>query len=382
MNFSCQVGGIPQGIEPILSKYFPVDDLVAVNEAMMYAGIAAMDAYQDAGLIVPNREDNSVDFDTGAIIGTGIGGMDTISEKIVPRVLEGKVRRLGSTIVEQVMGSSVSARIGGIFALGNQVTSNSSACSTGTEAIIMGTERIRSGRARRMIVGGSEGSSPFSWAGFDSMRVLAKDWNDDPTKASRPMSQSAKGFVPSSGSGILILEQLDSAVKRGARIYAEIIGGCINSGGMRNSGSMTAPSPDGVRRCIRSAVLEAKIQAHQIGYVNGHLTGTMADPMEIQNWLAALELAPEKFPAINSTKSMIGHSLGATGAIESIATVLQMTNNFVHGSLNCEDLHKEIELVRSSVVQQTVEREFDIAAKASFGFGDVNACIIFKKWRN
>jgi 3-oxoacyl-(acyl-carrier-protein) synthase len=379
-NFACWVGGKPKNVEEKLSQYFANDEILALNESMIYAGMASIDAFKDAGLTLPKRDEDLIYEDTGAIVGTGIGGLDTFSKVVYPLVAEKKVKRLGSTIVERIMASAVSAKVGGLLGLGNQVSSNSSACSTGTEAIIMGTNRIKMGLADRMVVGGAEGTDLHVWCGFDSMKVLSRRYNDAPEKASRPMSASAGGFVPSGGCGILVVEELQTALKRGARIYGEIIGTAINSGGMRFGGSMTAPSPKGVQRCIRLAMVEAGITGADIDYINGHLTATMADPKEINNWKEALEITPEKLPHINSTKSMIGHSLGAAGAIESVATLLQMNEGFVHGSLNCEDLHPEIEAYAGSVVRSTMNKSIEIAAKASFGFGDVNSCIIFKKW--
>ena len=143
---------------------------------------------------------------------------------------------------------------------------------------------------------------------------------------------------------------------------------------------MTAPSSAGVIRCIRQALLDAGIQAQDIDYINGHLTATMADPLEFGNWQQALELQPQDFPYINSTKSLIGHSLGATGAIESVATLIQMQDGFVHGSLNCEDLHPDLQPYSQRIPQKTTPAKIKIAAKASFGFGDVNSCIIFTHW--
>ena len=194
------------------------------------------------------------------------------------------------------------------------------------------------------------------------------------------MSASAAGFIPGSGSGILIIEDLATAKARGAKIYAEIIGSSINSGGMRKGGSITAPSPSGVKRCVREAVLEAGIQSSEIDYINGHLTATMADKKEVGNWANGLELQPEELPKINSTKSMIGHALGASGSLEMVATLLQMEGGFVHGSLNCEDLHPDLHEFKNSIVQKSVDTDIKVAAKASFGFGDVNSCIILRKW--
>ncbi|KAA3613790.1 MAG: beta-ketoacyl-[acyl-carrier-protein] synthase family protein [Calditrichaeota bacterium] len=380
-KFGCQVGGIPQNVDEISPKYFTEEQLLAMNTGITYAGIAAIDAWRDAGFEVPDAEGETVDWDTGAIVGTGIGGVDTIGEKIVPFTDAKKVRRLGSTAVEQAMASGISAKISGWLALGNQVTTNSSACSTGTEAIIDSYYRIRSGLAKRMLAGGAEGSSRYCWAGFDAMRVLNRTKNDAPEQASRPMSASAAGFIPGSGAGILMLESLESAQARGAKIYAEIIGGMINCGGHRMGGSMTAPNPTGVQRCVRGALADANISGKDVDAINGHLTATFADPHEIKNWQNALEVTPDQLPLVNSTKSLIGHGLGAAGGLESVACVLQVAKGFVHGSLNCEDLHEDIQPYAQSIVHETKDVDIEILAKASFGFGDVNACTIYKKWR-
>lgn len=379
LGFSCQVAGVPQISDETKNKYFTQDALMAMNSSMIYAGIAGIDCWKDAGL--EDRDPSSaVDWDTGAIIGTGIGGMETLGEIVVPKVNAGQVRRMGSTTVEQTMASSVSAWLGGRLGLGGQVTTNSSACTTGTEAIVNAFHAIQDKRAVRVIAGGSEGSSHFIWAGFDAMRVLSKNFNDTPEKSSRPLSASACGFVPSSGAGLLMVESLESAAARGARIYAEILGAHVNCGGQRTGGSMTAPNPEGVVRCIRQALLSAGIGPHQIDAINGHLTATMADAIEIQNWQKALECSSERFPLVNSTKSLIGHGLGASGGIESVAAVLQLAKGFIHGSLNCEDLNPKLESIAKSIVQKTVDSRAEILAKASFGFGDVNGCLIFKKW--
>lgn len=380
-KFACQVGGIPEGVDALAERYLTAEERMAMNPNMIYAAIAAIDAWTDAGLARLPMDAGEPDWDTGAIIGTGIGGIDTIAEKLAPKTDAGKVSRLGSTIVEQVMSSGNSARVAGLLGLGNQVTTNSSACNTGTEAVIDAFLRIRDGRATRMLAGGSEGHSKYSWAGFDAMKVLCRTHNDTPAEASRPMSASAAGFVPGSGAGLLMLESLNSARARGARIYAEILGGHVNCGGHRMGGSMTAPNPISVQRCIRGAVAMAGIRPAQIGAINGHLTATFADPHEVANWSAALELAPERMPLLHSTKSLIGHALGAAGGIECVAAVLELHHGFVHGSRNCEDLHPALSAYASRIPHETVDVPgLEIIAKASFGFGDVNGCVIFRKF--
>ena len=381
LKFACQVGGVPQDFEAIRTGYFDREKLLSLNDNIGYASVAAVDAWRDAGFAVPEAEDDSVDWDTGVIAGSGIGGMDTIARTVVPMVNAGNVRRMGSRIVEQVMNSGTSARIAGLLALGNQVTSNSSACSTGNEALIEAMTRIRSGLALRMVAGGSEGASPYIWAGFDAMRVICRKFNDRPSEASRPMSAGAAGFVPGSGGALLVIEELESARARGARIYAEVLGGMVNCGGHRMGGTITAPNPEGVRRCIQGALADAGIEPGEVDAINGHLTATYADPLEVKNWSAALGRGPENFPWINSTKSMIGHCLGAAGAIECVAAVLQIYHGFIHPSLNCSDLHPDIESFAASIPQKAVSFPgLRTIAKAGFGFGDVNSCLIFRKW--
>ena len=380
-KFGCTVAGVPQGVDERVEKEFEEDERLVMNMSHRYASLSCLEAWRDAGLERPARDSETVDWETGAIIGTGIGGMDTTAEKVVPLTDAKKVRRMGSTAVEQVMASGVSARVSGQFALGNQVTTNSSACSTGTEAIAMGLERIRSGAAVRMLCGGSEAASHYIWAGFDAMRVLNRGSNEAPEKASRPMSASAAGFIPGAGAGVLLLESEESARSRGATIYAEVAGQAINCGGHRMGGSMTAPNPESVRRCILAALQDADIGAQDVDAINGHLTATTADPREIGSWAAALEREPGDLPPITATKSMIGHTLGAAGAIESVAAVLMLSRGFIHPSINCEDVHPEIEPYADSIPHAMQEfANMKTIIKAGFGFGDVNACLVFRAW--
>ena len=380
LKFSCRIGGVPQNFEAVCESYFNCNQQSFMSDIIKYASVAAINAWTDAGLSLPDDE-SEPDWETGAVFGSGISDMEIVGHEVVPMVNSGKVRRLGTRVVERVMGSGVSARLAGTLGLGNQVTSNSSACSTGTEAIAEAVWKIRMGLAKRMVAGGAEGASPYTWAGFDSMRVLSRKCNDQPEKGSRPMSATAGGFVPGAGSGALILEDLETALARGARIYAEIKGVMVNCGGHRNGGSMTAPNPVGVRRCIQGALSDACMKPAEIDSINGHLTATFADPGEVGNWSAALGRGPGDFPWINSTKSMIGHCLGAAGAIESVAAVLQLHKGFIHPSINCEDVHPEIAAFADRIVRKCRDfPELKTIAKASFGFGDVNSCLIIQKW--
>jgi 3-oxoacyl-(acyl-carrier-protein) synthase len=156
----------------------------------------------------------------------------------------------------------------------------------------------------------------------------------------------------------------------------------VNCGGHRMGGTITAPNPEGVKRCIRGALADAAMEPGEIDAINGHLTATYADSMEVKNWAAALGRGPGDFPWINSTKSMVGHCLGAAGAIECVAAVLQLVKGFIHPSLNCEDLHPEIEPFAAHIPHKRIDcPELRTIAKAGFGFGDVNSCLILKKWQ-
>lgn len=378
LKFSCQVGGIPTISEEKKREYFTALQLRNFNSSgILYGVIAGMDALKDAGIEVSETQPN---WELGIVFGTGTSGVDKFREAIY-KVDEQNVRRLGSTTVAQTMASGISAYLGGMTGAANLVTTNSSACATGTEAVLMGYERIASGKATQMLCGSTSDHGPYLWGGFDAMKVITYKHNHEPEKASRPMSADASGFVPGSGAGAVLLESLESAEKRGATIYAEVLGGHINSGGQRNGGSMTAPNSEAVQRCIKNAMVAAGIAAAEIDYINGHLTATIKDPDEIRNWCAALNRKGIEFPYINSLKGMVGHCLAASGSVEVVSTILQLHEGFVFPNVNCEDVHPEIAgLVASErIPQQKISTPINTAIKASFGFGDVNACVIFRK---
>jgi 3-oxoacyl-(acyl-carrier-protein) synthase len=381
LQFSCQISGKPEITNDFALNYLTELELRNFNSSgILYGVIAALDAWKDAGLKIENNE--NPDWDSGTIFGTGTSGIDKFRESIY-KIDNFQTRRLGSTAVAQTMNSGVSAYIAGKLGLGNQVTTNSSACTTGTESILMAFERIKSGQAKRIIAGSTSDSGPYIWGGFDAIRVCTFKHNDSPEKGSRPMSATASGFVPGSGAGALVLEDLDSALKRGVRIYAEVLGGNLNCGGQRADGSMTAPNSIAVQKCIVSALENAKIDAKDIDVINGHLTATSKDSLEIKNWTEALNRNGADFPFINSLKSMVGHCLSAAGSIESVATILQLHHGFIFPNINCEDLNQEITqlILEEKIPRKMIEKKINIIAKASFGFGDVNGCVLFKKYK-
>jgi 3-oxoacyl-(acyl-carrier-protein) synthase len=381
LQFSCQIAGKPEVSKELSLNYFTELELRNFNSSgILYGVIAGMDAWKDAGLSIEIADEP--DWDSGTIFGTGTSGIDKFRESIY-KIDDFQTRRLGSTAVAQTMNSGVSAYLGGKLGLGNQVTTNSSACTTGTESILMAYERIKSGQAKRILAGSTSDSGPYIWGGFDAMKVCTFKHNETPENGSRPMSATASGFVPGSGAGALMLEDLETALARGAKIYGEVLGGNVNSGGQRGQGTMTAPNSVAVQKCIKDAFKNARIHPNEIDAINGHLTATSKDSLEIQNWSEALNRRGANFPYINSLKSLVGHCLTAAGSIESVASVLQLHHGFIFANTNCEDLHPEITalIVASRVPQQLIEKELTIVAKASFGFGDVNGCVIFKKYK-
>jgi 3-oxoacyl-[acyl-carrier-protein] synthase-1 len=380
LNFSCQVGGVPIISEAQkLACFTPLQLRNFHSNGILYGVMAGMEALKDANISPALMKDEPL-WNLGIVFGVATSGVEKFREAIY-KLDEGNVRRLGSTAVIQTMASGVSAYLSGIIGAGNWVTTNSAACSTGAESILMGYERIVSGKASQMLCGSTGEDGPYIWGGFDAIKVITYKHNDTPREASRPMSATASGFVPGSGAGALLLESLESAEARGATIYAEVLGGSLNSGGQRLDGTMTAPNSVAVQKCIQDALTEAGVSGKEIDYINGHLTATSKDSLEIENWCAALQRKGKDFPYINSLKGMVGHCLAASGSIETVSTILQMHHGFVFPNVNCEDLHPEISNLIASerVPLKEVKTTINVAAKASFGFGDVNTCVIFRK---
>ncbi|WP_292892191.1 beta-ketoacyl-[acyl-carrier-protein] synthase family protein [Nonlabens sp.] len=380
LNFGCQVSGTPQITEELLADNFTPLQLRGLKASgLVYGVIAGKEAFKDAALHIAGPEKALSEM--GIIFGTGQSGGEKFREAI-HLIDDKKVRRLGSTSVIQTMTSGISAWLAGELGCGNIVTSNSSACCTGTEAFLMGYERIAAGKATQMLVGSTSDSGPYIWGGFDAMRILPTKYNQDPENASRPLSEDAAGFVPGSGAGAFILEHLGSAQKRGAKIYAEVLGGAVNSGGHRADGSMTAPNGQAVQDCIHLAMKDAGVTATEIDAINGHLTATSKDAFEIKNWSTALKLKGAEFPFINTFKSCIGHCLAAAGSIELVGAVLQLKEQKIYGNSNITSIHPEIMDVidKKSFPLSSKYVDLNILAKASFGFGDVNACVLLKKY--
>ena len=380
LGLGCQVAGMPKFEAASLDGLVPPPRRRTLSLSMEYAIVAALECWRDAGLPYDPEMRSAPDWDTGTSVGLAVGPIDVLTETVAPLVAQQQHRQMGSRIAERSMTSGTAAAVSGILGLGGPTTTISSACCSGTAAIHQGIQTLRQGRCQRMLVGGVEIQSLHIAAIFDSMRVLSRQFNDHPERASRPLSATAGGFVPAGGAGFLLLETIDSARRRDARIHAELAGSFENSGGQRADGTMTQGNSQGGVRCIRGALADAGVQPGEIDYVNGHLTATQGDLKEIQILSEALGRDLKDMPRLNATKSLIGHTLGAAGAIESIATILQLRDGFLHPSRNCEDLRQEFAELAPQIPTEPISFQFETALKTSLGFGDVNSCLLFHRY--
>lgn len=380
LGLRCNIGGRID-----LSDYtelFKSYKLFTISQSMKLAFLATYEAINHAKLDLQIDRYSATDYDTGIILGNMIGHEDFVST-IYDYINAGKLNKIRASIAEQNMNSAVSAMISGIYGLGNCAYTSSMACASSTDTIVQAYKRIKHNYAKRIFTGGYEQYGPYAWASYDILKIITPEFNHSPQNASCPMSTKASGFVPAEAAGILVLEELETALNRGAKIYGEIIAAHTNAGGQRNGGTMSAPNCEGVIKCIQDTISQAEIDSAEIDYICGHLTSTMADVLEIQNWAKALNRYGKDFPMVNALKSMTGHTIGAAGAIETIAGLSQMNNSFLHPTINCDEIHPEIleTIDESRIPRKLIEnKEINCFAKSSFGFGDVNSCLIIKKF--
>ena len=381
VNFSCQVSARMPLSDEDIKKMNRELRLVKMRESSITFGMSAIkEAWEDAGFnFAPEKEPR---WETGCIMGNEAPCIEVI-EWAIPFVNSGQLRKIGSKTVQQSQNSGITGYVTQKLGLGNAVYSVAQACATGNIAISQAFERIQLGKADRMLAGSSEMQGKGIWAPFDALHALTRNSNDHPDKASCPMSNNASGLVPGTGAAVMVLEELEVALKRKAKIYAEVKAGFSNAGGQRNKGTMTLPNPEGMKRCIQKVLKLGRVDANEIDLISGHLTSTVADPIEIKAWSDALGRKGIRFPYINSLKSMIGHGFGSAGSVAALATVLQISKKFIHPSLNSEELHPDIaaHVDREKIPLQAIQDiEIKNAIQSSFGFGDVNTCVLFSKY--
>ncbi|MGG5811982.1 beta-ketoacyl-ACP synthase II [Falsiroseomonas sp. CW058] len=355
-----------------VNEWIPVKDQKKMDRFIQLALVAAEEAVQDSGWL---PEEEEARCRTGVMIGSGIGGLPTIYEAS-QIVAAGKARRLSPFFIPSALINLASGHVSIKYGLKGPNHSVVTACATGVHALGDAARLIALGDADVMVAGGAEAAvSEIGMAGFCASRALSTSFNDTPTRGSRPWDKDRDGFVMGEGAGVVVLEELEHAKARGAKIYAEVIGYGMSG----DAYHITAPTEDGdgAYRAMKAALRSAGLQPADIQYVNAHGTSTpMGDDLELQ---AVERLWGEEARnlAMSSTKSAIGHLLGAAGAVEGIFSILAIRDGIAPPTLNLESPSRESPIDRVALTAQ--ERKIDVALSNSFGFGGTNASIIFKR---
>ena len=359
----------PDSFDP--DKVMSARERRRIDDFILYAIAAADEAVRDAGWTPEGEEDRER---TGVIIGSGIGGLNTIAETTLELEAKGP-RRVSPFFIPSALINLASGHVSIRYGFKGPNHAVVTACATGAHAIGDAMRMIRYGDADVMIAGGAEAAvCKLGIAGFVACRAMATGFNDRPTEASRPYDRDREGFVMGEGAGVLVLEELDHARSRGARIYGEVKGYGLSG----DAHHITAPveDGDGGRRAMQAAMKDAGVAPSDIQYVNAHGTSTMADGIE----LGAVERllgAAASGVAMSSTKSMTGHLLGAAGAIEAIFTLLAIRDQTAPPTINLHnpDVETRIDLVPLKAKPMRI----DTAVSNSFGFGGTNASVVFAK---
>ena len=353
-------------------KYLDPKEQRKVDTFIMFGMAAAQQAIRDSGWEPTERADQER---TGVMIGSGIGGLNSIADTAVMMAEKGP-RRVSPFFVPGALINLISGQVSIRYGFRGPNHAPVTACSTGAHAIGDASRLIMFGDADVMIAGGAEAAiCELGIAGFNACKALSTAHNDDPTKASRPWDRDRDGFVMGEGAGIVVLEEYEHAKARGAKIYAEVLGYGLSG----DAHHITAPPPDheGAERAMRAACRNAGIDPAQIDYVNAHGTSTMADTIE----LGAVErlVGPEAAAKLtmSSTKSSTGHLLGAAGAIEAVFSILAIRDQVAPPTINLDN--PDVETVVNLCANAKRARRIDVALSNSFGFGGTNASLVFGK---
>lgn len=330
-------------------------------------------AVKDSGLNIEDEDRDRI----GTIVGTGIGGIDTIQD-LYKGLFDKGPSRTSPFVVPMMIANMSAGRVSIQFGLNGPCLSVVTACASGTNAVGDAFRLIQNGGVDIMFAGGTEAAvSPGAVAGFAAMKAMSHR-NDDPEHASRPFDAERDGFVMGEGAGILILEELEHAKKRGAHIYAEVVGYGSNA----DAYHITAPAPEGIQagKCMALAIKDAGIEPNQIDYINAHGTSTGLNDLNETKAIKALFGDHAKELAINSTKSMTGHLLGAAGAVEAIVMALSIETGKIHPTINLT--HPDPELDLDYVKEGARDLKIDYALSNSFGFGGHNATLLIRRYED
>lgn len=369
-NFEVYIGGEVKGLN--MDEYIEPQTAKRMDRYAQLGLVGAVQAVKDAGLDLAKENLDRI----GVIVGSGIGGFWEMEEQHT-RLMQKGPNRVSPFTIPKVMMNAAPGQIAIHFKLKGPNFSVASACASSNHAIGIAFRTIQHGEADVIITGGAEAAiTPLGVSGFASLKALSKR-NDAPEKASRPFDKDRDGFVIGEGAGILVMEELSHAVARGAKIYCEVLGFGMNDDGYH----ITAPDPggDGMAMTMKLALADARLKPDDISYVNAHGTSTAYNDMTETKAIKKLFGVHARKLAISSTKSMIGHLLGASGAVELIATILSIRDDIVHPTINYEtpDPDCDLDYVPNKPRKMIVEK----AISNSFGFGGHNATIAVGKYR-
>lgn len=367
-NLPVRIGGSVKDFD--VERYIPRKEAKKMDVFIHYGIAAAAQAIEDAGLEIDGANAERV----GVSVGSGIGGLPGIEEGH-ESFLKGGSRKITPFFVPRSIINMISGHLSILYGIKGPNISIVTACATGTHSIGDAGRMIEHGDADVMIAGGAEmATTPTGLGGFHAARALSTR-NDDPESASRPWDRGRDGFVLSDGAGVMVLEEYEYARRRGARVYAELIGFGMSS----DAYHMTQPMEDGdgARRCMRNALQDAGLDPEEVDYINAHGTSTpLGDKAESNAVKAAFGEHAYKL-AMSSTKSMTGHLLGAAGGVEAVFSVLAMRDQVAPPTINLDDPDPECDL--DYVPNTAREMKINVALSNSFGFGGTNASIIFRK---
>jgi len=365
-NFSSQVAGQVKDFD--VSQYLPAKEARRMDTFIQFGLAAAIEAVKDSG--IEATEENAERI--GVSIGSGIGGIQLI-EQTNDIYDEGGPRKVSPFFIPGTIINMISGNLSIMFGFKGPNVSIVTACTTGTHSIGDAARMIEYGDADAMIAGGAEAAiTELSVAGFASARALSSR-NDDPATASRPWDKDRDGFVIGEGAGVMVLEEYESAKKRGAKIYAELTGYGMSA----DAYHMTAPNMDGPRRSMRNAMNNAGVNPDEVQFVNAHGTSTpLGDANETTAIKAALGDHAKRI-VVNSTKSMTGHLLGGAGGLESVFTVLSIYNQISPPTINIFNQDPECDL--DFCANTARDMKIDVALKNNFGFGGTNGSLVFRK---
>ena len=354
------------------SKWFSSKDLRKVDDFIIFGVAAAEMALEDSLLKNHNFDPNKI----GVGVGSGVGGLPSI-EKASLILNEKGPKRVSPFFIPGALINLVAGQISIRNNFKGPNLASVTACSSGTHSICEGAEMIKRGKADVMIVGGAESAiCPVGIAGFSACKALSSNFNDEPTKASRPYDRLRDGFVMGEGAGFLVLEDLEHALSRNAKIYAEFKGYGVSG----DAHHITSPADDGdgAYRSMVMAIEDSNYAVDEFSYINAHGTSTpKGDEIELKAVERAFESNLDRI-SMSSTKSSIGHLLGAAGAVEAIFSILAIENNIVPATINLDDLSIDTKL--DLVPHMSKEKNIDVVLSNSFGFGGTNASVIFSRY--